>query len=119
MTNFSTFSFSAGVVGAVEQMLLGHGQHAAGAAGGVVDGDVPVGDGNVQQLDHEPDDFARGEVLSGLLAALFREAPQQLLVDVAHLQRRRAGPGQASSSLYWFRIGASRLFFTIMPMVAR
>ena len=74
--------------GAVEQVLLGHGQHAAGAAGGVVDGDMPVGDGNLQQLDHEPDDFARGEVFSGLLAALFREAPEQLLVDVAHLQRR-------------------------------
>ena len=44
------------------------------------------GIGNLQQLDHEPDDLARGEVLSGLLAALFREAPQQFLVDVAHLQ---------------------------------
>ncbi len=72
--------------GAVEQVFLGHGQHAAGAAGGIVDGEVPVGDGNLQQLDHEPDDFARGEVFSGLLAALFREAPQQFLVDVAHLQ---------------------------------
>jgi hypothetical protein len=59
---------------------------AAGAAGGVVNGDVPVGDGNFQQLDHQPDDFARGEVLSGLFAALFREAPKQFLVDVAHLQ---------------------------------
>ena len=86
MTNFSTLSLCCGCGGAVEQVFLGHGQHAAGAAGGVVDGDVPVGDGNFQQLDHEPDDLARGEVFSGLLAALFREAPQQFLVDVAHLQ---------------------------------
>ena len=47
---------------------------------------MPVGDGDFQQLDHQPDDFARGEVISGLLAALFREAPEQFLVDVAHLQ---------------------------------
>ena len=72
--------------GAVEQVLLGDGQHAARAAGRVVDGEVPVGDGNVQQLDHQPDDLARGEVFPGLLAALFREAPEQFLVDVAHLQ---------------------------------
>ena len=69
-------------------MLLGHGQHAARAAGGVVDGEVPVRDGDIEQLDHQPDDLARGEVFSGLLAALFREAPEQFLVDVAHLQRR-------------------------------
>ena len=47
---------------------------------------MPVGDGNLQQLDHQADDLARGEVLSGLLAALFRKAPEQLLIDVAHLQ---------------------------------
>ena len=74
--------------GAVEQVFLGHRQHAARAAGRVVDGEVPVGDGDVEQLHHQADDFARGEVLSGLFAALFREAPQQFLVDVAHLQRR-------------------------------
>jgi len=49
---------------------------------------VPVGNGDVEQLDHQPDHLARGEVLSGLLAALFREATEQLLVDIAHLQRR-------------------------------
>ena len=37
-------------------------------------------------LHHQPDDLARGEVLPGLLAALFREAPQQLFVDIAHLE---------------------------------
>ena len=81
--------FLLGRGGAVEQVFLGHGQHAARPAGRVVDGDVPVRDGDVEQFDHQPDHFARGEVFSGLLAALFREAPQDLLVDVAHLQRRQ------------------------------
>jgi hypothetical protein len=45
-----------------------------------------VRDGNIEQLDHQADDFARREVFPGLLAALFREAPQQFLVDVAHFQ---------------------------------
>jgi hypothetical protein len=44
--------------------------------------------GNLQQLDHKADDFARGEVFPGLLATLFRETPQQFLIDVAHLQIR-------------------------------
>ena len=56
--------------GPVQQMFLGHGQHAAGAAGRIVDGEVPVRDGDCQQFDHQPDDLARGEVLSGLFAAL-------------------------------------------------
>ena len=51
---------------------------------------MAVRDGNLQQLDHKADDFAWGEVISCLLAALFREAPEQFLVDVAHFQRRRA-----------------------------
>ena len=71
---------------AVEQMLLRHGQHAAGAAGGVGDGEVPVRDGNLQQLDHQANDFARREVVARLLARFFREAPEQLLVDVAHFE---------------------------------
>ncbi|TKS59444.1 MAG: hypothetical protein EWM72_02254 [Nitrospira sp.] len=77
-----------GCRGPVQQVFLGDGQHAARAAGGVVDGEMPVGNGNVQQLDHETDDFARGEVISGLLAALFREPPEQFLIDITHLQRR-------------------------------
>lgn len=71
---------------AVEQVFLGDGQHAARAACGIVDGEMALGNGNLQQLDHEADNFARGEVISGLLAALFREAPEQFLVDVTHLQ---------------------------------
>ena len=88
-------------VGAVQQVFLGHGQHAARAAGGVVDGEMPVRDGNLQQLDHQADDFARREVFPGLLAALFREAPEQFLVDVAHLQ-----PGEL--------VGAEREFLVLV-----
>ena len=47
---------------------------------------MPVRDGKIQQPDHETDDFARGEVLPGFVAALFREAPKQLFIDVTHLQ---------------------------------
>src|ERR1039457_6753102 len=65
-----------------------NGYHAACAASGVIYGEMPVRDRYPQQLDHETDDLARGEVISGFLAALFREAPEQFLVDVAHLQRR-------------------------------
>ena len=72
--------------GAVEQMFLSHRQHAARAGSGIVDGEMPVGDGNLQQLDHEADNFARGEVISCLLAALFRKAPEQFLVDVTHFE---------------------------------
>ncbi|HEY2984540.1 MAG TPA: hypothetical protein VGJ38_10330, partial [Jatrophihabitantaceae bacterium] len=37
-----------------------------------------------EQVDHEPDDLARGVVLAGGLVAHFRELAQQLLEDVAH-----------------------------------
>ena len=45
-----------------------------------------VRDGNIQQLNHQADDLARREVFPGLVTALFRETPEQLFVDVAHLQ---------------------------------
>jgi hypothetical protein len=48
-----------------------------------------------------PDDFARGEVIPCLLAALLREAPEQFLVDVAHLQ-----PGEL--------VGAEREFLVLV-----
>lgn len=57
--------------GAVEEVLLGNGQHAPGAARRVVNGDVTVRNGDREQFDHEADDFARGEVFSSLFAALF------------------------------------------------
>ena len=41
-----------------------------------------------QQVDHEPDDLARREVLSGGLVRELGEPADQLLVEVAHLQVR-------------------------------
>jgi hypothetical protein len=87
-------------------VLLRNGQHAARAAGGIVDGEMFLRDGNIQQLDHQADDFARREVLSSFVTVLFRKAPEQLLIDGAPLQTGEL-------------IGTSRLFFTINPMVAR
>jgi len=40
--------------------------------------------GHQQQVHHQPDDVARGEVLAGGLIGLFGETPDQLLVEVAH-----------------------------------
>ena len=70
------------------QHVLGHGQHAAGTAGSVVEeiGAVVdlIGDGEKDQLRHELDGVARGEVLSGLLVVLLVEAPDQFLENGAH-----------------------------------
>lgn len=77
-----------------------------------------IGDRNLQQLDDQPDDFARGEVLSSLLAALFRETPEQLLVDVP-ISSPESWSAPSASSLYWFRIGASRWLFTIYRNLRR
>ena len=38
-----------------------------------------------EQVDHELDDLARGEVLSGGLVGVFGEFPDQVLEDVAHV----------------------------------
>jgi hypothetical protein len=74
----------------VADVLFGHGQHAAGAAGGVVDGLDHMAAAQVllrgqQQVDHQLDDLTRGEVLPGLLVGLFRADPDQFLEDIAHL----------------------------------
>ena len=73
------------------QVLLGDREHAAGAAGGVEHGAhdarraqrVVVLD--EEEIDHQADDFARGEVLAGRLVGQLGELAEQLLVEVAHL----------------------------------
>jgi hypothetical protein len=76
---------------ALGQVVLGHREHAAGPAGRVVQGldDARGGQGVAvlpeQQLDHELDDLAGGEVLAGGLVGLLGEAPDQVLEDPAHL----------------------------------
>ena len=74
----------------VADVFLGDGQHAARAAGGVVDGFDDVAAGEVllrreQEIDHELDHLARGEVFPGFLVRLFRADPNEFLEDVAHL----------------------------------
>ena len=82
--------------GELLQRLLGHGQHAAGAAGAVVEQvgarlDL-VGDGQEDELRHQLDGVARRPVLAGLLVVLLVEAADQLLEDRAHARGCR-GPG--------------------------
>src|SRR6266568_6861927 len=48
-----------------------------------------LGNRNLQQLNHQANDFARREMISGFLASLFRKPPQQLLINVSHLQIRQ------------------------------
>ena len=77
------------------QVVLGDRQHAARAAGGVAErlddarlGEHVVGVVDEQQVDHQPDDLARREVLAGGLVGELGEAADQLLVEVAHLDVR-------------------------------
>ena len=70
------------------QRLLGDRQHAAGAAGAVVEEvgarlDL-VGDRQEDQVRHQLDGVARRPVLAGLLVVLLVEAADQLLEDRAH-----------------------------------
>ena len=76
------------LLGELLQRLLGDGQHAARAAGAVVEQvgarfDL-VGDGQEDQLGHELHGVARRPVLARLLVILLVEAPDQLLEDRPH-----------------------------------
>ena len=73
-----------------EDELLRFGQHAAGAAGGVVDAaddprPVNILFAGVDQVGHQPDHFARGKVVAGFFVGLFVETHHQMLEQVAHL----------------------------------
>lgn len=73
----------------VDDELLRFGQHAAGAAGGVVNADdlgffahlVVMGE---QHTHHELDDFTRRKVVASLFIGLFVEAPHQAFKQVAN-----------------------------------
>ena len=74
----------------VADVFFRDGQHAARAAGGIVNGFDDVAAGEVflrreEEIDHELDDLARGEMFPGLLVGLFRADPNEFLEDVAHL----------------------------------
>ena len=76
------------LVGELWQRLLGHGQHAARAAGAVVEQigarlDL-VGDRQEDQVGHQLHRVARRPVLAGFLVVLLVEAADELLEDRAH-----------------------------------
>ena len=77
------------------QHVLGHGQHAAGPAGSVVEqvgaGFDLVGDREEDQIRHELHRVARGEVLARLFVVFLVEAPDQFLEDRAHAVVVEAG----------------------------
>ena len=85
----------AALPGDLRQRLLGHRQHAAGAAGTVVHqvgpGVDPVGDRHEDQLRHERHGIARGPVLAGFLVVFLIETADQLLEDRAHRVVIQAG----------------------------
>ena len=76
----------------VRKVLARDRQHAARARRRVVDRAHDAGLGqhvvvlDEEEVDHEADDFARREVLSGRLVREFRELADQLLEDEAHLR---------------------------------
>ena len=96
------------VVGANPVLRLG--QHTAGAAGRIADGDDDTGLGEhagvgfQQQVDHEQDDFARGEVIAGRFVGGFVEAADQVLEhqphgDVVDFARVQVDLGELSDHL--------------------
>ena len=71
-------------------MVLRHAEHAASAAGGIIDGLHHMAASQVllrgeQEIDHELDDLARSEVLPGLFIRLLSPDADQFLKHVAHL----------------------------------
>ena len=89
--------------GKLLQGFLGHGQHAAGAAGAIVEqigsGLDLVGDRQKDELGHQSHGVPRGPVLASLLVVLFVEAAHQFLEDRAHgvVVQARAEDGAISA----------------------
>lgn len=73
------------------QIFTGYRQHAAGARCWVINGAHHAGFGqhvvvfDEQQIDHQADDFARGEMFTGSLIGDFGELADQLLEHQPHL----------------------------------
>ena len=81
--------------GELLQSVLGYGQHAAGAAGAVVEqigaGFDLAGDGQEDESGHERHGVAWGPVFAGLFVVLLVEAAYQFLEDRAHAVVVEAG----------------------------
>jgi hypothetical protein len=73
------------------EMFVGHAQHATGAGGGIVDRAHDAGPGEClvvfdeEQIDHQPNDFSRREMLAGGLVGQLGKLADQFLEDRAHL----------------------------------
>lgn len=70
----------------IKKVLLGNRKHSSSSAGWVIDGQVLIGDRDVQELHHETDYFSRSEMLSGFFSALFRETTEEFFIDLTHLE---------------------------------
>ena len=81
--------------GEMLQGLLGYGEHAAGAAGSVIEqigaGFDLIDDGQENEFRHERHGVARGPVFSGLLVVFFIEATNQFFEDRTHAMVVEAG----------------------------
>ena len=74
----------------IADVFLSDREHTAGTAGWIVDGFDDMALAQVifrveQEVYHQPNDFARSEVLSSLLVGLFCTDPDELLENVTHL----------------------------------
>ena len=80
----------AGVGVQTAQVFIGHAEHAAGAGGGVVQGAHHAGLGqgfvvfNEQQVDHQANHFAGGEMLAGGFIGQLGKLADQLFKHRAH-----------------------------------
>ena len=89
------------------EVLAGDAQHAAGAGGGIVEAAHHAGlrEGIVvldeEEIHHEPDDLARGEVLPGGLIGKLGELADEFLEDRAHLRIADRG---------WVQVDVGELF---------
>ncbi len=71
-------------------VFLGHGEHTAGAGGGVIDGAGDAGGVDVfvlgvEQVGHQADYLARSKVVPRFLVGLFVKFADQLLEHIAHV----------------------------------
>src|SRR5579864_9769919 len=84
-------NFQSGVRVQLAEMFFCYAQHSARTASGIVErphdalGAEDLAVRGEQQVDHQPDDLARREVVTGGLVRCFIEAPDQVLEDQAHL----------------------------------
>ena len=89
----------------LEDVVLGDGQDAPGAAAAVIDGAghalgaCQLGIEHEHEIDHQADAVARGKVLAGVFVEGFVEFAEQVLEDVTHLVVGHGGGAQVHFAL--------------------